>query len=176
MTAPAGSISLAQEYLRTSLADVTAFRTWCGAADQAAALARIHHEGLPAPRDKHAHTIEELRDYRPYAIVFTAEQNGFRLDVVDGDLDYTAAGGLILRLFQDAAEVFDDEPSAEANLTFRNAVGEIIDGLGDLAGQAGYLAFNSLVLEDPLSWTAKKYVPGYGVVQRAQLRLDWQGI
>ena len=178
MPDPAGGISLAQQYLKATLADVTAFRTWCGAADQAAALARIHHEGLPRPENGHTHTRAELEDYRPYAVIYTAEQQGYTRQFVaaDDSFDFDASGRLICVLYQNCGEINGDDPSADSNLTFRNSVGLIIDGLCDLAGQAGYLGFWRIVLDEPVCWPAKELIPATGLWQRAAFSVDWQGI
>ncbi len=176
MTAPAGSISLAQEHLRTMLADCDAFRTWAGAADQAEALERIHHEGLPAPAN-HADvfTLAELQAYRPYAVVYTGEENGFSrtLDAAGGDFSFASSGQLKLRLYQDAPESCGDEPSSDANLQFKNAIGQILDDLCELAGQPGYLAFNQITLDNGPYWAHPNSAPTEGVWQGVEIGIQW---
>ena len=123
MTTPSGSISLAQQNLKVSLADCTAFRTWCGASDQAAALARIHLEGLPDPPEgQQTYTAEQLRALRPYAIVNTKPAGGFSLALAafGAHGDYDAAGKLEVQIFQNCPATLDNDPSSDANLQFAN--------------------------------------------------------
>ncbi len=178
MTAPAGTISLAQQALKTTLADVTAFRTFADAGDQAAALARIHMEGLPKPGDGRQHTRTELETYRPYAVIFTDDPRGLikTVDAHSGAFDFAAAGRLKLRIFQDAVDQYDNGPTADANVVFKNHVGEIIDGLCGLAGQGGYLAFERIALDEGPYWGHPKLAPSQGVWQGAEIGIEWRGI
>ena len=66
-TAPDGSLGLAMSKLRLALADSAAFKTWSGAADQAAALLKIHLHTLPLPAAGGEHTTSELGGFRNYA-------------------------------------------------------------------------------------------------------------
>jgi hypothetical protein len=178
MTAPSGSISLAQRNIELSLADSAAFRTWCGAADQAAALTHIHLEGLPQPADgKKTYALSELRAYRPYAIVTTETKQGYRIerDSFGDHADYKASGRLNVELRQDCPEPLGDEPSSEANLIFRNFCGALIEDLAALSGKAGYLCFDRLTAEGPY-WPHKQLIPTEGLWQVYLLAIDWSGI
>jgi hypothetical protein len=174
MTTPAGSLSLAQDHLRTMLADAAAFRTWCSAADQAAALAKIFHEGLPKPANGETHTRAELENYRPYAVIFTDDQNGFSRNL-DAEGSFEASGRLKLRLYQTADDDAGDEPTSDANLRFKNAVGAILDDLCAAVATAGYLAFERIRVDAGPYWAHPKLVPDQGVWQGVEIGIDWRG-
>lgn len=151
MTAPAGSLMLAQDNARKTLGDVTAFRTWAGAANQAEALARIYHDGLPPPADREAYTKDELELYRPCALIWTDPDNGFSTEILStsGDsFDAVAFGKIVISLEENVpADIADD--LAEVDIRFKNSVGQIVDGLWDLFGKAGYLACLKMDLDGP---------------------------
>lgn len=174
MTAPKGPISLAEEYLRSTLADVTAFRTWCGAANQSEALARIHNDGLPAPADlEDGYTKTELQSYAPYAIVETDEEDGYRMQfasVGDG-YNYAEGGKLILRLVQIVA-AGDKDDIEEAERKWKNSIGQIMAGLFEKAGGAGYLAITGLELAELFRFHPNDQ-PALGDQQGAMIGVEW---
>ncbi len=180
---PSGSISLAQENLRQTLSNVSAWQALCGAPDdpldQAAALAKIYHEGLPKPADdKPVHSREELIALRPYAVVFLPEGSGFRRiqDAISDSFEFQSMGAMRLRLYRNCPESFDSEPSGEANLDWKNVIGNIIDGLCALAGQADYLAFDQIGIVAGPYWGHPQDVPTLGVWQGVELELTWRGL
>ncbi|MEK6799385.1 MAG: hypothetical protein AABZ12_10500 [Planctomycetota bacterium] len=124
-TAAESAISLAEEALRLSLADSPAFRTWCGAANQAEALAKIHHEALPAPANADAYTKSEIQGLRPYAIVWTDPEDGHRRERIAQGV-HKDGGTLHLRLVQNYAA--GDAPG-EASRKLENDAGKILDDL-----------------------------------------------
>ena len=146
MVTPAGPISLAEDYLADTLAAVSAFQTLVGAASAAEAKESIYNDALPAPAaDGGEYTLAELQDYHPYALVETDPEGGYQMDFAsiggDGTHEYRDSGKLILRivrLIDTAGEIEDDER------TFKNTIGQILDGLWGLAGQAGYLAITAI--------------------------------
>lgn len=148
LTAAAGSISLAVDNLRVTLADSAAFRTWSGTSTQAAALARIYYESLPPPTDKNEHTLVELTALRPCALVWTEPTSGFTLrhDSQGSSFGYNESGVMMIRFLQtvDPAIVAD---AAEIARRFLNAIGTILDELAASAGVAGYIASEELELE-----------------------------
>jgi hypothetical protein len=178
MTSPAGPLSLAAEYFRTALADSTAARTWLDADNQAEALARIHHHGLPGPANGREYTLAELQTYRPYAVVFAAEQNGFRatLEAAGDGFEYQRAGRLVARLYQNCPDALTDEPSSDANLQWSNTIGQIIEDLLASSGKAGYLAFTALAVTAGPFWNHPKAAPAQGVWQGVELAVDWTGL
>lgn len=171
MTAPAGILMLPQEYLRVTLADSATFRTWVGAATQAAALAKIHHEALP-PGAGPEHTLAELQAARPCVIVWTRPEDGFTriMDAVNPPNQYSQVGSLMARFLDD---VTASQGEAEIAIQFKNRLGVVLDEMGELAGLPGYLNIirMSLVLGP---WRTP---PGEALRQGeyigADVRFDW---
>ena len=175
--APTGSISLAKQNLKAALADCATFRTWCGAVDRAAALARIYLEGLPKPPDgQKTFTAEQLEAYRPYATIYTDAKNGFNLALSSfgTHAEYDAAGKMCFTLFQNCPDQNGDDPTSDANLKFSNFCGNLIDELAILSGTAGYLCFDRLAFQGPY-WTHPVLIPSEGLYQWCEISLDWKG-
>jgi len=176
---PAGMVSLRQETLRVSLADVQAFRDFCGVATQAAALARIHHEGLRPPADEDVgYTLTELQAYRPYAAIFTPDGGFARVAVAMSDhyVFQTASGQLRLLLVKDAFESSGGLPTPDAFLQFQNELGLIVEGLESLAGSGGYLAYERAILLDGPFSSNQNDVPTEGVWLAAELQFITSGL
>jgi len=124
-------------YLRVLLADVTAVRTWFGAANQAAALAKIYYEALPEPTDGEQHTKAELLTYRPFAIVGLAEEAGaMARKVATGT--YTRDFAAIMHIEDDIASGDTDDPN-EAWVKFLNNFEAALDGMIALADTSTYI-------------------------------------
>lgn len=176
MTTPTDSYTLAQDYLRTMLADCPAVRTWMDVSTQAAALLRIHHEGLPAPAGgADEHTAAELVAHRPYIILWTDEERGYTLtlDGAGGHDEFSDSGRLKLRLVQNAPDTVGDEPTSEANHTWRQTIGQILDDLCDLSGLAGYLSFRGISVEYGPFWSHPKVAATQGVWQAVEIAITW---
>jgi len=117
--------------LRNLVADVTAYRTWVGAADQTAARARCYVAG-----------VDEGDYTRPFCLVFTEETpTGRRL--AGGGADVYADEGHLLLLFEDDLDA-TAETNEGAEVAFTNAVGGILSGILGLAGRPGYLSLSSI--------------------------------
>jgi hypothetical protein len=174
-TAAAGSMSLAQENLRTILAACATFRTLVGAADAAAALPRIHHEFLTAPAAD-TYTADEMAGLRPYAIVSTDPACGFeRVSHALGS--FSSRGRLILILARSVPVAAQGQPAigqAEADLLWRNTVGQIMDELATLSsGTAGYLSIEGIrVAMGPGRYTDQRD-PAVGEEMGAVLLITW---
>lgn len=173
MTAPTGSISLAQEHLRQMLAATTAWQAECNAADAADAAKWIYHHGLPEPANGETHTKEELQSYRPYAIIYTAPRAGFRKKKDAGGTHsyFNVSGQLVLRINREAPEAGGDGPSSDANTTFLNLVGKVMDEMENLAGTAGYLAIETMDL-DAYGWAPEEVIETQGLWQEADLLIE----
>lgn len=171
MTSPAGCLSLAQEYLRATLAASSTWQTECKAGDAGQAAKRIYHEGLPAPSNRQAYTLLELQSLRPYAVIWTAEQAGFARSYESSD-SFDEGGQLQIRIERNSPDNLNDEPTSDANVVFRNLIGEVIDDLCDLQGGAGYLAFRRVALQE---WYRSDPVDAetWGVTQGALLLVEW---
>jgi hypothetical protein len=174
MASPAGPISLAEEYLRTTLANVVAFRTWCGAADVAEALTHIHNDSLPAPAGE-VYTAAEIAGYAPYAILHTDPTNGYRMTFSavnsDGSHDYVDEGQIQLWLEQ----VAPDQDVKTLERAWKDSLGQILDGLWALAGQAGYVAITSIDL-DELARVHPDDEPGLGDLLCAKFTVAWGSV
>jgi hypothetical protein len=169
----AGCLNLAQERLRTTLADVAAFRTFCGVATQGAALARIHHEGLPKAAGE-SYTLAEMQAYRPYAFIWTDDSQGFTKQHAAGGVShwFRAAGRLHVILVREVpAALIDNEPAADFD--FKNHLGLILDGLGELAGQPGYLAISRMSVLRVLEWNDRDAQPTEGISQGCEIEIAW---
>lgn len=181
LTAAEGSISLAQEYLRTMLADSTSLRTWMGVGSQAAALARIYHEGLSPPPAAEAYTPAELASFRPFVLLWTDENaGGFQRRVAAyGTADQFEEGGVIHVLLEQAAPAAPTASDlAECDRRWRNTIGKIIDDLSGntaqagLSGVAGYLSIRHLTVLGP--WrTPPDYIPTMGDAQQYEMVVTW---
>ncbi|MFQ5414661.1 MAG: hypothetical protein ACE5E6_09410 [Phycisphaerae bacterium] len=170
VTAPAGAISLAQNYLRVTLADSATFRTWVGATDRSGALLHIHDDALPAPR-RGEYTLTELRSLRPYVLVSTIGLTWTR-DAVSDAFEFRGSGRLPVRFVQDVDPAITlDE--AEMSRTFQNTIGQIIDDIVALAGQPGYLAIERVTLDAGWSRSHKSEYRTEGDVQWWDATVEW---
>lgn len=174
MTTPAGCLSLAQEYLRQTLAACATFQTLCNLDNAAHAAERIYHEGLPEPGEGDTHTLQELQSLRPYAIVYTAEESGFTrtYEATGTRFEFDDHGRLMIRLERDSPDNANDQPTTPANLDWRNVIGEIIDDLCKLAGTPGYLACQTIGLVE-FNWSQQTVAKTLGIYQEALLLVQW---
>jgi len=173
--ADSGPISLCEQNLRVTLADCAAFRTFAGAANQAQALARIHRIGLSKPADGASYTKSELTAYHPLAIVYLSPTRGLaRSRTAD---QVWADGGLAyVRLRRMAASVVKNQATTEELRTFDNEIGDIIEDLCELCGQASatpYFDFHRIGLEyGPVDGESED-LPGMGIWLEAELFLEF---
>lgn len=173
-TAAEGSITLAEQDLANTLADCHAFQAWAGVASQAAALERIYFDGLPAPDNgRETYTADELAALRPYAVIWTDEEEGFRRKQVAAGAGFyfEDSGRLHLELVQEIAAADQADLSA-SDRKFKNALGLILDELAELAGQGGYLTATSFATKGPLR-PHPDSEDGEGPWQWAKLVIDW---
>jgi len=170
-----GPSSLAAQYLRLSLAACASWQAAVNAANAADALNRIYKNGLPRPANRIAHTRGELQGYRPYALVFTAERAGItkREEAMGDHIEYSDSGRLMLRIVRESPDSAGDEPTHDANRTFKNLLGEVIDELCDLAGQGGYLAITTITLLAGPFWPPRDLIETEGLWQSADLLVEW---
>ena len=184
---PSGSLTLLEDSLRTTIADVQAFRDFVGASDQAGALARVFRDGWPKPDNSDTYDLDECKALSPSAIIYVSEQNGFTRHR-DGELTWSLGSG---RLFCDLRRIVppdelvgmdvDADPDSDCNETFKNSVGEIIDGLCLISGTArpdqtnpySYFDFHRITL---VLWETGRpeHTVSMGPWQRALLLLDFQ--
>ena len=148
MSTIAGPIMLAQEYLRTTLADSAAFRTFVGASGseaQTQALNRIHHEGLPLEKVGETFTASELRALRPCAIVWIDDGGaGYSTTALAAGV-WSDRGSLHVELQWDVPDEIRGDMD-EADRRFKSLVGQIIADIKVLAYAGGYLACEEISL------------------------------
>ena len=175
MTAPAGTMAKAEDYLAASLAASAAWQTECGAANAAEALEHVYIDGLPNPAKGATHTRGELENFRPYALVFMPETGPYtaRVDAISAHFEFQGSGQLILRIVRTSPHQLGDSPTHDANQTFKNLIGTIIDQLCDLAGVAGYLAFHTISVDKGPYWPDKGDIETWGLFQGVDVLVQW---
>jgi hypothetical protein len=164
-----GGITLCEEHLRRTLADCPRFRAWCGADNQAQALARIHFDDLPAPEDGAAALSEDqIIALRPFALIETGKQGGYSRGRVATET-YVEAGLLWIVLEENVPADLAQHTAALAR-KFKNTLGQIIAELLALAYEPDYLAIDQLTLHGPVRCTPETIV-GEGDHQFAALEV-----
>jgi hypothetical protein len=177
MTAAAGTVSLAQDYLATMLADCPTWRTWVGADDRPKALGHIYIEELPPPPNRGAeYAGNQLVALRPFALISTDETDGLERARVgvndDGGYSFDERGRLRILIEDNVAEA-DADDAAAADRTFKNALGQVLDELCGLAGKAGYVALTRVRLAFGPVRAAEELVAEQGDHIWAVLALEW---
>lgn len=172
-TTPLGAISLAQDYLRKTLADCATWRTWVGAIDQAQSLNRVHLVGI-APPSGDIYTRSELERKRPFAIVAMSPEGGFSARHIAGGgvREYGQSGAISIQIVDDVQREIA-ENFAEIDIRFNNNVGQIIDEMKVLSGQAGYLAIDTLEVESGPFRSHEDEESGVGDLIAIDLRVTW---
>jgi hypothetical protein len=165
-----GPTSIAQANLEASLADSTNFRTWAGAADQAAALARIYHDGIPRSIAADSHTLAQVQSLRPYVIVWTENDESER-DAVSNGPDRSDSGELGMMFVQDI-DPGDVNDIQEAGRKLMNAMGTIRVDLFNLAGD-GHIVPSRIGMPQPWTHTGENDEPAVGDALIAIQMMDW---
>ncbi len=176
MAVPAGSLMLAQGNLRALLSNSATLQTWTSTANPTAALARIYHDGLPKPgSNAPRHTLAELQALRPYAIIWTDTEKGYgRTQDGYGAGPHLGAesGRLMIELVQDVPLAIADD-IAEADLQWKNTIGQILDDLVTLIATGTYLLVNSLSIDEgPYRYEAAKQSE-MGDAQGVEIGVGW---
>lgn len=156
---PTGMISLPLDHMRKTIADSAAFRTWVGAADQAAALAKVY-------------PVLTTATTPPFAVVDWAE-NFRRLKVAGGTRNFFRQEGDLTVLFRGAVNAAHDD--ADAAYTFLNTVGAILAEMEALAGTAGYLDITGITLVDGPSRPLEDEKQSFADFYQAIYRVEFQG-
>lgn len=137
--APEGGLSYAEHHLAVTLAACARFRTWCGSANAAAALAdRIHFDAWPAPANGQVYTPPELDQLLPSALIFTAEGTGYQAHRVAKPSSWQGSGSLMFQLQEIVPQELAKVPG-HAMRRFKNTLGVILEEFKALCGTAGYL-------------------------------------
>ena len=173
MTAPAGRVSLAQERLRQSLAAGATWRKLCGATNAKEALEHIYHFGLPEPANGKAYDRQELQSYRPHALVWTVQQDGFTWTREASGPSYGTSGKLVLHVQRESPDAEGDKPTADVNLAWLNLLGPIGDELFALGETSGYLDIGAIMLVDVTYCPPSDQIETEGFSQAADFLISW---
>lgn len=162
---------------RQMLADSPHFQDWCGAADAAAALARIHTDGLPPPAESaDSFSAASYAALRPYALIYPSEGDPFRFEREAADNCWKVSGALICVLSKTYAgtdtptEQFDAMAAAIENIVRSNDPGQ--PGLTELAGEAERL-FLTAIRVDFVGRTPPEDREDYGDAYDVLLSVTW---
>jgi hypothetical protein len=162
-----GYVSTAEDRLARMLAASTTFQALVVTAGQAEN--HIHNDGLPIPAGD-GYTLAELRTYYPFAVIWTDERNGLRLDKA-AYLAYRDSGTLRMRLIREVPTALSADYKA-AERDWKNVVGGILSDLIGMSGTGTYLEIRSLSLEE-LYRNDPDDRPTQGECQAAELSFDW---
>lgn len=180
---PVGCISKAEERLRNMLAACVPLQRWMNVDNAAAAKDKIYVAKMepPVTHDEEAdgnYHVTELQARRPYCILWTSDQNLFKIDVIASP-NCVSPSGTLQVLFEENIPDECVDNYAEAYRRFLNTVGSIMHsestqepGLVELLPQAGYLAFRSLSIGPPVV-TPEDAIPTQGLAHQVILTVDW---
>ena len=164
-----GPISLAKQYLRNTIAGTATFQTATGTASEAAALAHVYDEEIPAKDGDYS--AAELINLRPFAIVESLNENSFKMVRTSRGVGSNFRDSGSLAIYYEAN--VDDELSFNENkLAFINTIGALILDISDLAGQSGYLDINNLELKQ-FGFCHEDDIPKQGDHMMAMMMIDW---
>ncbi len=168
--AATGDISLAQDRVAQMLADSAAFRTFAGVATAEVARSdAIYCDGLPKPSGRE-YTPAELEALRPFALVFTETDDGFRLNCLAQGVFQPS--GRIIVLLERGVPAEDEDDVAKLDEYMRNSAGAILDDLTQMSGQEGYVDISEIVFSGP-GRVETKDVQDMGDFQQMFLQIDW---
>ena len=181
VTAAAGPLSEIEDLAADTLAACKHFQTLVGEASAALAKNHIYFDALPPPAsDADTYTLAELEGYRPYAVINTEPQGGYRWRHQGSGAAWTFAGNGALTIEIEADIDSGDlgDPQEYMRL-FKNTIGQIVltedqvnPGLLDLAGQGGYLPIREAVFYGPFRG-AEEERKQQGDYLAAMIDLNW---
>lgn len=163
----------AQNILRISLSDSSAFQTFTGTANATAALAKIYHDELPKPATGRVHTLAEITALRPCAVVFTQTDAGWTIerDAMGEASCWHPSGVLHCLLFRNVPDA-DKDNLGKVDTDFRTTVGLIVDDLIAMSETAGRLAIDKITTRGPYR-TDPKELKSIGDAQVYELIINW---
>lgn len=170
LDAATGPISLPEQYLADQLAACAACRTFLGAADAAAALARIHFDSLPAPKAGNEFELKELSEHRPFIVICTNPREGWSYNRTAFQT-FPESGSLIVE-FERSVPAGKERALNETFRTFKNELGAIAKEAADLAQDAGYLDITRIVMLT-LWQSDPELASNLGHFVYAMWRVDW---
>ena len=175
-TSPTGILSLAQDYLRTMLADCEQVQRFLNSGSAANALLRIHQDVLTAPADGNAYGLAEIQALRPFIIVSTAAESGFTREMLArgaGSSHYSDSGNLELHMEQGVPDDLAGQAD-EAESYFYNQIGLIVEDLRERALQGGFLAIKEIAIEEGPSRTHPDQVNDVGDAFWCRIRVGYE--
>lgn len=175
MTAPLSGMALSMEHLRQSIADSATFRDWVGATGAEAhdqAYARVYQDALPPPEDFNKYTRAELESYRPFARIWTDENQGYTLTKDSQPAGFWEQGVVNLHLEKDVLLEIEEQPE-EIDLRFRNEIGLIMVELTDFTNTAGYLDFQQIMIAAGPHRSHRDEVDNEGDYQWCEIVIMW---
>lgn len=173
MTEIVGSIMLAQEAARRTLAACASWQAAVGTDNAETAINRIYHDALPPAASGEEYTREELEGLRPFALVWTDSEGGFTKPAIGAGTGraFGERGRIVIRIEAGIPEEIAHNP-AKIEIRFKNLIGCILDELGDLARRENFLDIESMTLTGPMRSDADA-VETQGDFQLADISIDW---
>lgn len=164
MVTATGSISLAEENARSLLANLAAFRTWCGKATAELAKAVIFTDAAPAAQAY------------PYAEIYADPDGpGFEMSLA-GSEAWDQRGELRVLLLQTVPVAYATSV-LDAERAFKNSLGAIVDEIAELSGSGDAcepLTVTRLRVFGPWRFSEDFEEQALGKIQAAGLILEWE--
>jgi len=167
-------IQEAQNIARATLAACASFQSLVDADDATEALTHIYHDATPMPESGRAeHTRAELTALRPFAIVYTEDNQGFVVekDAMGNEDCWNASGTVHIVIYRNVPEADELNPS-KVDTDFRTVMGNIASEIIRLSETAPYLAAKKIVASGPIR-TPVKELSDVGDAQGAVLTVAW---
>lgn len=177
VTAAAGPITLAEEYLAATFAACARFQTMLGVASSAAALARCYIDSLPAPAAvggnvPDEYTRAQLETLRPFCLISQPPRKSYRRRRIATDT--YAESGILQAYIEITVDSGDREDLSTAFRKFKNHVGVILTEADAFAYLPGYLAIDSYEFDGPFRCDDDE-VNRSGDWMGAMLTVYWNG-
>jgi hypothetical protein len=189
---PLGGISKALENGRTTLSACAAVQAFLGVTEAellalqgddeagqevdsiAAAKARIYLAATPPPAVAGEYTPAEWEEeLRPYMLLYTAPQGGYQSQRT-AMYAYRESGRMYCELEITVKSDYNaDDKIEEADRWINNLLGQVIDELRSLAGQAGYLNVHTISVAMGPSRERNEEYPATGPYYWTLLELQW---
>jgi len=174
MTDAAGGITLSIDLFRTTLANCDAWQTLTETDNATDAKAKTYRWALPRPASGNEHSRSELEGYRPYCLVGVSPEGGYSRTMDSSGMGHAYMGsGLLDVLLVRSIPTDEIDDEAEADLTWGNYVGEIVDDLCGLGGVGGYLAMTAARVALGPYRSPDDVIEAEGYWQAAQLAVEW---
>jgi hypothetical protein len=175
-----GPVSLSLERLRTLLAASSSWQTWTATASASAAKAHVYLIAPPEASGREGFTLAALQALRPYARIDIV-RDGNAIDVqrhADSPPFTWTYGGTLVLTFEDDVAAGLIENLRDADITFLNRVGAVIDDMLALSGttatgvDGGYLRLTaaSLIRCDR---AREETETEQGEFHEAEIRISW---